>query len=101
FTFAAALLIFAALNLTVAAFDRRIALWKDADSFVWHTKANKLLDGRLRDVDVLILGDSQTMSGVVPQILEKATGRKFYNFGLPAQQPEGMESIVRLLKKNT
>ncbi len=97
--FAAAIFLFIAANFAARLFQTQTSLWKDADSYVWNTKMGALFRGDLKNTEILILGDSQTMSGVLPEILEKSLRRKVYNFGLPAQQPEGMESLAALLKE--
>lgn len=96
---ASLILFFILLNVAAWSFRGNIQLLSDPDTFIWNHKIQMLESGELKDVKVVILGDSQTMSGIVPGLLEKSLGKKTYNLGLPAMQPEGLEAMVPLLKR--
>lgn len=90
--------IFLLANLLPLLWEKELNGALDNDIFVWNYKIDRLREGKLRGVELLVLGDSQAMSGIL-------TGRllshpeKGYNLGLPAQQPEGVLSLLQLLKR--
>lgn len=72
------ILVFGAVNAALLPVDSR--MWLDEDRFVWDFKWSRMKPGRL-----VLLGDSQAMSGVMPSLLGGIT-----NLGVPSQQPEGL-----------
>lgn len=69
---------------------------QDTDLFVWQQKKDTLDSGQIA-VETLILGDSQAMSGILPEELLRH-GIVAYNMGVPSQQPEGMEHVAVRIK---
>lgn len=72
---------------------------RDPDRLLWFTKIEQVLAHapELQAADVLILGDSQTMSGVVPEVLDGQLGTRSLNLGMPSQQPEGLLTLAKRL----
>ncbi len=91
---ALALLTFVAWNLVQEfALSAELRYLRGGDRFVWNHKIHELRAGRLESYELYILGDSQTMSGIRPELLRKSS----YNLALPSQQPEGMRSLAEYL----
>jgi len=98
-----ALLAFALIagaNLLGACWEDELARLRDPDRFVWRSKIQALRNGELADRRVWILGDSQTMSGILPAELG-APPDAVYNLGLPAMQPEGLQSLLQWLPEQS
>lgn len=68
-------------------------VYLDTDLFVWEQKKQSFESNALQ-VDTLILGDSQAMSGILPEALARH-GIVAFNLAVPSQQPEGMEYTAR------
>lgn len=100
-----ALVTLLAVNLLLAFVPGRnvFAELRDPDRFVWYSKVALLRGGPVDTpensppVDTIILGDSQAMSGIVPEILDRALGSRSVNLGLPSQQPEGLLALARYI----
>ncbi|MCB1138619.1 MAG: hypothetical protein KDK23_07680 [Leptospiraceae bacterium] len=79
----------------------RLAMpFQHPDRFVWHSRAELVSDlenGKLVR-QTLILGDSQSMSGLRPDLFGPEYG-KVYNLGLPSAQPEALLSLLPALEK--
>lgn len=97
FRFAAvpALLLFLliGMNLWLARLEPQWRLFSNTDTFVWHEKVNLLAGDGLAAAPLLVLGDSQAMSGVLAADLDAGA----YNLGLPSQQPEGLLALANQL----
>ena len=99
----AAALIFAAANiaLMLAPALNPFTELRDADRFLWYAKTARVRErvAELADARLLILGDSQAMSGIIPEILDERlkTGAPSINLGMPSQQPEGLLVLARFL----
>jgi hypothetical protein len=80
-----------------------VARLRDPDRLLWFQKIKQVREGApsFRAADLLILGDSQAMSGIVPEILDQALGTRSINLGMPSQQPEGLLALARLLPDST
>ena len=75
--------------------DARDSL-KERDRFVWSRKIRELRGGRSSPVDLLFLGDSQVMSGLLPGVWkeEQPGSGSVRNLALPSFQPEGIEALM-------
>jgi hypothetical protein len=89
-------LILLIVNLIPAYFSDDLSRLKYDDSFVWDRKIRLLREGGLNHYDTLIIGDSQSQSGILPDLLS-SNGEAVYNLSLPAMQPEGLESLIHLI----
>ena len=70
------------------------------DRFVWQSRAalvSELESGTMAR-QTLILGDSQAMSGIRPDLFGPEFG-KVYNLGLPSAQPEALLSMLPALER--
>lgn len=74
---------------------------RDADRFLWYVKTARVRERvpEVTDARLLILGDSQAMSGIIPEILDERlkTQTPSINLGMPSQQPEGLLVLARFL----
>ncbi len=66
--------------------------WDNRDAFVWKRKLAWLRDGRLQNVETLIIGDSQAMSGILPA--QSSGPWRTVNLALPSMQPEGWAVLL-------
>ncbi|MGH0032658.1 MAG: hypothetical protein ACQGVC_22935 [Myxococcota bacterium] len=69
--------------------------YADSQSLVYLEKLRRAEQGP--PVDVMILGASQTVAAIQPDVLAKAlpAGTRVYNFGAPAMAPSGGEVLLR------
>ncbi|MCR9141949.1 MAG: hypothetical protein NXI24_06835 [bacterium] len=72
---------------------------RDPDRLLWHTNIAQIRERslKLRETELLILGDSQVMSGIVPAVLDARLKTPSLNLGMPSQQPEGLHALAHLL----
>lgn len=84
------------VNFLPLFWEEELQLALDNDSYVWRHKIDRLRGGELQRVELLVLGDSQAMSGILTDRLVEES-QKGYNLGLPAQQPEGLRSLLKLV----
>ncbi|MCB1302857.1 MAG: hypothetical protein KDK37_01190 [Leptospiraceae bacterium] len=76
---------------------RAFRFYQHPDRVVWMLRADWLSGDR--PVDTLILGDSQAMSGLRPDVLGSEFGR-IENLGLPSAQPEALLSVLSYLERH-
>ncbi len=81
--------------LTVHVLGTELRNYQHPDRTVWMLRAQKLQT--TETWNTLILGDSQAMSGIRPELFDSSFG-KVYNLGLPSAQPEGMLSVLPYLE---
>ncbi len=65
-----------------------------------HRYPRKLLSEGWARAELLILGDSRVESGLVPQVLEEAGGRRAFNAGIPSLSARGLARILRLFESD-
>lgn len=96
------LILIGGVNLLLSWKEEDLSYIKEQDRFVWHTKISNIRNGSVKDVEYLFLGDSQVMSGVLPDRLDGNyfSGRNIYNLGLPAMQPEGLLVLTDTILAN-
>jgi hypothetical protein len=93
--FSRKLALFILLNLVVlglgdAAVLHAASIYKDGASIICETKRQSVRDGRLGGKqgapNVVILGDSRVLAGVIPEVFDNAVGRAMHstNLALPA-----------------
>lgn len=82
-------MVFALVNLVLSGPADAARRWLDEDLFVWDFKWSRPLP----PADVVVLGDSQAMSGILPSEFAKR-GVRMLNLGLPSQQPEGILPLI-------
>ncbi|MCE9597658.1 MAG: hypothetical protein K8S54_06785 [Spirochaetia bacterium] len=87
---------FIAMNLLIGWILPTSDPYLDTDLFVWQQKRRTFESGL--SSDTLILGDSQAMSGILPEALTPF-GFKAQNLAVPSQQPEGLEYTVKQISR--
>lgn len=80
-----------------------LVLYTDKSSFIWYKTGKRNLISK--EYDMIILGDSQIMSGVHPTILtqllnEKGKPMDILYYPRPSEQPEGIFKLLQQFKKS-
>ncbi|MBK6604452.1 MAG: hypothetical protein IPG24_02985 [Leptospiraceae bacterium] len=76
---------------------RFLVLYSEKTSFIWHTIGTRVISPK--EYDLAILGDSQLMSGIHPNILNKLlkeNGKQtdILYYPRPSEQPEGIYKLL-------
>lgn len=71
--------------------------YAELSSFLWSILNKREI--KQNKYDVLILGDSQILSGLHPLLLEKKTQKKILYFPRPSEQPEGIYLLLQDFQK--
>ncbi|MBL8021930.1 MAG: hypothetical protein JNM27_19805 [Leptospirales bacterium] len=93
----ASVLVFIGMNFILLLALPASNVYLDTDLFVWAEKKRSFESNALQ-IDTLIIGDSQAMSGILPEALARH-GIVAYNLAVPSQQPEGMEYTAREIEQ--